>query len=193
MNQAHAGRPIIPTDIKVGQRQSTFFSWPSQLIASILLVYLLLLTTASPLFGTAKAAETAFTPYFISLRHSTVNVRAGPGTQYPILWAFKRAHLPLEAIDQFENWIQIRYSDGEKGWIHRRLASPERWAIITGTSQVMRRQPDKRSKPTFVAEAGVLGRIKTCSGAWCELVVAERKGWLPRAFLWGVYPHEIID
>jgi len=193
MHQTYVCRPVILIDLKVGQRQSAFFGRLSHLITSIFFVYLLLLTTASPLSGPAKAAETSFVPHFLSLRHSNVHVRAGPGTQYPILWAFKRLHLPLEAVDQFENWIKIRYSDGEQGWIHRRLTSPERWAIITGTSHVMRRQPNKRSKPIFVVEAGVLGRIKTCSGAWCELVVAERRGWIPRAFLWGVYPHETID
>ena len=51
-------------------------------------------------------------PRFVSLKSDRVNVRKGPGTNYPIAWVFSRAGLPVEVIREFENWRQIRDSEG---------------------------------------------------------------------------------
>ncbi|MEQ8936549.1 MAG: hypothetical protein RIE56_12245, partial [Amphiplicatus sp.] len=37
-------------------------------------------------------------PRYVSLRAAEVNLRTGPGVQYPIEWLYKRQHLPVEII-----------------------------------------------------------------------------------------------
>lgn len=139
----------------------------------------------------AGAAEGAFVPHFVSLRHETVNVRAGPGTRYPIAWVFKRKHLPVEALAEFDSWYKVRYADGDQGWIHRRLLSSQRTAIVMGkAAQNLYREPDAGSPLMLVAEPGVQGQLLACKGAWCRMEVERLRGWIPRAVLWGVYPHE---
>ncbi|MGI9419233.1 MAG: SH3 domain-containing protein [Geminicoccaceae bacterium] len=49
-------------------------------------------------------------PRFVSLdaRQREVNVRFGPGQQYPINWVFTRPGVPLEIIAEFDNWRKIK-------------------------------------------------------------------------------------
>lgn len=144
--------------------------------------------------ATLGRAEGAFVPHFVSLRHETVNVRAGPGTRYPITWVFKRQHLPVEALAEFDSWYKVRYADGDQGWIHRRLLSSQRTAIVMGkTPQSLYREADPASNLMLVAEPGVQGTLLACKGAWCRLEIERLRGWVPREVLWGVYPHEEFD
>ena len=142
----------------------------------------------------AGRADGAFVPHFVSLRHETVNVRAGPGTRYPIAWVFKRQNLPVEALAEFDSWYKVRYADGDQGWIHRRLLSSQRTAIVMArTPQSLYRDPDPNSTLMLVAEPGVQGTLLACKGAWCRLEIERLKGWVAREVLWGVYPHEEFD
>ncbi|KLT23416.1 bacterial SH3 domain containing protein [Wolbachia endosymbiont of Armadillidium vulgare str. wVulC] len=41
---------------------------------------------------------------FISIKSNKVNMRTGPGFQYPVKWIYTCKNLPLKAIEEFENW-----------------------------------------------------------------------------------------
>ncbi|MSO64989.1 MAG: hypothetical protein EXQ85_04190 [Alphaproteobacteria bacterium] len=141
----------------------------------------------------SSAAERNFKPHFVSLRHATVNVRAGPGTRYPIAWVYKRAGLPVEALAEFDNWYRVRDIEGDEGWIHRRLLSSDRTTLIAGATRTVRNQPRDDASPVLFAEMGVVARLLACKGEWCRINVHGRKGWLPRDQLWGAYPREDFD
>ena len=47
-------------------------------------------------------------PRFISLRANKVNMRTGPGGQYPIEWLYRRRSLPVKVVAEYENWRKIR-------------------------------------------------------------------------------------
>ena len=53
-------------------------------------------------------------PRFAALRSDEVNMRAGPGTRYPIDWVYKRRELPVEIQREFEVWrlVRIRTDQG---------------------------------------------------------------------------------
>lgn len=138
-------------------------------------------------------AQDDYQAHFVSLRHNTVNVRTGPGTRYPIEWVYKRARLPLEAIAEFEQWIKIRDYEGAEGWIHRRLLSSERWAVVTGSLRTVRREPRDDGAPVLYAEPGVQGHLLACRNAWCEIEIGSKAGWIRQEVLYGVYPGEVFD
>ena len=69
-------------------------------------------------------------PRFVSLKASEVNSRVGPGAEYQIAWVFKRAGLPVEVLAEFENWRQVRDSDGVTGWVAAPLLSARRTAMV---------------------------------------------------------------
>ena len=132
-------------------------------------------------------------PRFVSLRADEVNVRAGPGTTYPIRWVFVREGLPVEITAEFENWRRIRDSDGAEGWIHQSLLSGTRTAIVTGGIRTLWRTPEPGAVRVLRAEAGVVGRLIECEDAWCRLEIEGRRGWLPRDEIWGTHPGERMN
>ena len=46
-------------------------------------------------------------PRFVSLSSNKTNVRAGPGSRYPIKWIFQRQNLPVKIIAEFDTWRKI--------------------------------------------------------------------------------------
>jgi SH3-like domain-containing protein len=131
-------------------------------------------------------------PRFVSLRSNEVNVRTGPGMQYPVTWVFVRNGLPVEVTGTFDVWRKVRDIDGVEGWVHQNLLSGERHAIIVGEVRTLTRTPTNL-QPVALAEPGVIARVLECEGVYCRLEVDGHKGWLPREQIWGVYPAETLD
>ena len=132
-------------------------------------------------------------PRFASLRSDEVNLRAGPGTQYPVEWVFQRRYLPVEIVAEYEQWRRVRDVDGSEGWVHKSLLSGRRSILVTGGVRTLYRRPDAASAPELRAEPGVVGRLVACDGGWCRVEIAGARGWLPRAHLWGVYADEVVE
>jgi SH3-like domain-containing protein len=141
----------------------------------------------------AEEAKLAL-PRFASLDSREVNMRSGPGKDYPILWVYQRKALPVEIIQEFENWRRIRDRDGTLGWVQQNLLSGRRTAQIVGETRVLRAAPQQDARPTAKLEAGVIARILECrADSWCRLEAAGVKGWITRDGLWGVYVGEVIE
>lgn len=72
-------------------------------------------------------------PHFLSLRNvDVVNMRAGPGTRYPIIMIYHRRHMPVKVLREFDVWRLIEDVDGQKGWIQQAILSRDRFFITTG-------------------------------------------------------------
>jgi|TARA_R110000772_G_scaffold265637_1_gene387230 SH3-like domain-containing protein len=150
-----------------------------------------LLTT--PAIAGPTGVETGLPlPRFVSLSSDKVNVRAGPGTRYPIKWVFVRQGWPVEVIEEYELWRQIRDIEGAIGWVHRNLVSNRRTLIITEDVRAVYEEPDESSPVVLLAEPGVVGKLDECDGRWCEIEVAGLTGWLLASHFYGVYANEKI-
>ena len=66
------------------------------------------LAITAPLASAAEAEPSARLPRFVSLRSDQVNLRVGPGENYPIQWVLTRKEMPVEIIKEFEHWRMIR-------------------------------------------------------------------------------------
>jgi SH3-like domain-containing protein len=53
-------------------------------------------------------------------RKDSSNIRAGPGTSHPILFAVEKG-IPFKVLERKDSWIHIEHADGDKGWIHKSL------------------------------------------------------------------------
>src|SRR4029453_16249428 len=80
-------------------------------------------------------------PRFASLDSKEVNLRAGPGKDYPILWVYQRRGLPVEIIQEFDTWRRIRDRDGTVGWVQQNLLSGRRTALVIDEARTMRTDP----------------------------------------------------
>jgi SH3-like domain-containing protein len=133
-------------------------------------------------------------PRFVSLKFDRVNVRKGPSVNHSVAWIFARKGLPVEIIAEFENWRRVRDSDGEEGWVFHSLLSGRRTALVApwkkGGRVSLYVQAGGKARALAVIEAGALGTVQFCSGAWCSFAVRGFQGWIKQDLLWGVYPGE---
>ena len=132
-------------------------------------------------------------PRFVSLRSDEVNMRKGPGTQYPVAWVYIRKSLPVEVTAEYEHWRRIRDSEGDEGWVHKSLLSTRRTVLVIGEERQLRAAPAADAPVILRAESGVLARLLSCHSTWCEVDVSGISAWIPRQHLWGVYTDETID
>jgi SH3-like domain-containing protein len=141
----------------------------------------------------AVAQSGAPLPRFAALRADEVNLRAGPGTEYPAEWVFIRRALPIEITAEYGQWRKIRDFDGSEGWVHKSLLTGRRSVLVTGDVRTLRDSPGPEATAIARAEPGVIGRLLACENGWCEIEASGHKGWLPIAHLWGVYDGESVE
>lgn len=136
-------------------------------------------------------------PRFVSLKSSRVNVRVGPGEDYGVAWVFVKPGLPIEVIQEFDNWRRIRDSDGQVGWVFQSLLSGKRTAVVApwqgGEPRPIRASSATEARITAYLEPGVMGEVDRCQSGWCQISGKGFKGWISGDQLWGVYPGETID
>ena len=140
-------------------------------------------------------------PRFVSLKSDRVNLRAGPGTDYPAAWVFRRAGLPLEVIKEFETWRQVRDAEGTSGWVLQSFLSGRRTALVlpwdvkdgSPPPQVPVMSSDSGSSRTVaVVEAGVIANVHECDSVWCRVTIDTYRGYIEQKKLWGVYDAEVL-
>jgi SH3-like domain-containing protein len=138
-------------------------------------------------------------PRFVSLKPSKVNVRAGPTKDNDVTWVYTRSGLPVEVTAEYENWRRVRDWEGAEGWVYHSLLSGRRTAIVIpqanakDTPLPLHADADGRSRVVARLQAGVLGTVKRCTGAWCRVAGDGYDGWIQQDRLWGVYPNEKIE
>lgn len=132
-------------------------------------------------------------PRFVSLKSGKVNMRRGPGKDFPIQWVYERRFFPVEVIEEFGHWRKIRDREGQEGWVHFRLLSGERFAITQTANDALIpafADSDPMSPLRLEAEPGALVRLLQCRVDWCEIHAGDYTGWMEKQHLWGVYPDE---
>ncbi len=133
-------------------------------------------------------------PRCAALRSDDVNLRAGPGTRYPIEWVYKRRDLPVEIEREFEVWRLVKDPDGIRGWVHQATLTGRRSFMVQGADATLRAEPKDDAAPVALLKVGVIGRIRSCEAgsAWCRLQVGDYRGYLKRSQFWGALPGEVI-
>lgn len=147
---------------------------------------------------TEKGASGLPIPRFVSLKAKRVNMRVGPGQNYQVMWLYTRAGVPMEVIQEFDNWRRVRDFDGTEGWIFHSLLSGARTAVITPwlrsqTPSILASvfaSPADNSRVKAKLEPGVIIDVQECDGSWCSIKIQNVRGWIAQDKLWGVYPNE---
>jgi SH3-like domain-containing protein len=163
-------------------------------ICLAILVFVSALTGALP---AAAASDNSGLPLprFVSLRSDEVNLRAGPGTQYPVSWIYRRQMLPIEVIAEYRDWRKVRDWQGDEGWAHKNMLSGRRSVIIVGDARNLLAEPAPSSAVVVRAEPGVIGHLIRCpnEGPFCRVRIKNWEGWLDRTAFWGTYPGEVVQ
>ncbi len=127
-------------------------------------------------------------PRYASLASARVNMRTGPGKEFPVRWVYVRKGLPVKIVDEADVWRKVVDPDGETGWMHSALLSSRRSVMVRDAIQELKRRPARDAITIARVEPGVVAWLDTCRGAWCLVEVEDMRGWLPRDHLWGVEP-----
>lgn len=141
-----------------------------------------------------KMIQAAPLPRFASFKYNESNVRTGPGERFPIDWVYQEQHYPVEIIDEFEFWRQIREYDGTIGWVHKNLLSSNRYGLILEDCKIYAK-PITNTPVVGLIQKNVLGRIVRCPAQsdFCLMDFKTVKGWMNKKDFWGLHPNEIID
>jgi SH3-like domain-containing protein len=137
-------------------------------------------------------------PRFVSLKSGRVNSRVGPGVTYAVDWLYLKSGLPMEIIQEYDNWRKVRDADGSEGWVNQSLLSGKRTGIAAPWQRgkdariALHSQPEETAATVAILEPGVVGTIKTCNGEWCEMTFDGHTGWISQSQIWGAYPGETI-
>ena len=124
--------------------------------------------------------------YFLSLKNKKVNVRYGPGFDYPIKYIYKKKFLPVKVIDKKENFRRIIDHKKNSGWIHISQLRPSR-SLITTNEKILFKNSTKYSKPLAKLDQGRLLKVIKCEEKWCNIKTGDYSGWIIKDNnIWGI-------
>lgn len=145
------------------------------------MIRILALVMMFPLWGWAQPQEgvkedtpAEVFPRNASLKRGEVNVRSGPGSQYPILWVYWRAGYPVELLARFDNYLKIRDMEGEEGWVHQAMVGKRITGLVAGRVPAnLYKHADGESRIKARLAPGVVVALKNppCTGVYCEVDV----------------------
>ena len=124
--------------------------------------------------------------YYLILKNNKVNVRYGPGFDYPIKFVYKKKNLPVKVIDKKENFRRIIDFKNNSGWIHASQLK-EGKAFILLEDQILFTKPTKYSKPILKIAKGRLLVVKKCKKIWCRVKTENYTGWIKSEKVWGAF------
>ena len=121
---------------------------------------------------------------FLSLKKNKVNVRYGPGFDFPVKYIYKKINLPIKQIDKKENFRRIIDYKKNSGWIHISQLKKVN-SVITIEDKMLFKKPTIFSEPIANIKKGRLLIIKKCEKNWCKIKSESFKGWVNKKNLWG--------
>ncbi len=157
--------------------QTCLFASPKKHCSSViyaLTVFFALLLAA----GSAQAGER------LAIKSGTVNVRSGPGTDYPMIWQIER-YFPVDVIEKKGNWYRFRDFEGDEGWLHKSLLRKMDTVVTRAVKCNVRSGPSTSTAKVFVVDKGVPFKVISKKGKWIHVEHADGdRGWIHNSLVW---------
>ena len=123
--------------------------------------------------------------HYLALKNNKVNVRYGPGFDYPIKYIYIKKNLPLKIIDKKDNFRRIIDFKKNSGWVHISQLKKNKSFILL-EDKILFSKPTKYSKPIIKIAKGRLLVVKKCKKIWCRVKTDNYLGWLKTDNIWGL-------
>lgn len=138
------------------------------------------------------ATETNNEYYYANIKTKKVNVRVGPGLQYPIKYIYYQENMPIIIVNKYQNWVQIQDYNNDLGWILEKFVDygKKRYILILKDMNLYS-YPDKSSDIKAKLEKNIVARISKCEKEWCKIKVQKFSGWVLRHHIWGISKNEV--
>lgn len=120
-------------------------------------------------------------PRYASLKKGEVNVRSGPGNQYPTLWVYQRTGYPVQLLARYDNYYKVRDVEAEEGWVYIGLISAKKTGIVGGQEPLpLYRKADISSDIVARLAPGVVVDLDECEASRCKVDVEGYGGWVAK-------------
>jgi len=132
---------------------------------------------------------TALTPTWaqnmVSIKGSSVNMRASPSAQADVLWELEKGY-PLKVIKRQGNWLQVQDFENDRGWVVRSLTANAPHHIVTAKVANLRQGPGLNHAVVGRAESMELLRTLGKKPSWVHVErTTGETGWVSQNLLWG--------
>ena len=121
---------------------------------------------------------------FLSLKKNKVNVRYGPGFEFPVKYMYEKKNLPIKQIDKKDNFRRIIDYKKNSGWIHISQLKKANSVIVTN-DKIMFKKSSIFSEPIARIKEGRLLIVTRCNNEWCKVKTENLNGWVKKKDLWG--------
>lgn len=190
----------ISNAINSDPKKQGLYGISASIFGMILCVGLLMAMTVTPMRA-AGAQETKLVvqgsglpvPRFVTLKSDTVNMRVGPGREYPLSWVYKKKNLPVKVIAEFDVWRKIIDHEGTTGWVHSQLVTLKRYALIQSRLTKLYRKADFDGPVVAVADKGVIVELQICEAQWCRIATQDLRAFVRREDIWGILENETLN
>ena len=164
-------------------------SWGQQALAGaagFALFTVALGASASILPPSANTPSGEPVPRWVTLKKAPVNARGGPGEDYKLLWVYPSRGIPLQIVEESQDWRRVCDPEGGVGWVHRRALEQRRSVMRTSSRDlILRDQPSDTARASAVMSGRSTAEIISCKTGWCRVSVDHAKGWVRANEVWG--------
>lgn len=134
------------------------------------------LLNASPLWAGMK-----------SIAKDNTNIRSGPGFKYKVLYQASRGY-PLEVLARQGEWVRVRDWEGAVGWVHTRLLSSVRTAVVLAERANVRSGPGMKNSVRRKVTRGEIYLVMAQQSSWTQIgyyFEKEHIGWIREDLVFG--------
>jgi SH3-like domain-containing protein len=126
---------------------------------------------------------------YATLKSAPVNARVGPGEDYKAVWTYTVKGVPVQVVEETQDWRRICDPEGGLAWVRARALDQRRTVMRVKPSDLpLRRGPTDEAPVVAILAARATAALQTCAGGWCKVSVDHASGWARQDDFWGVDP-----
>ena len=121
----------------------------------------------------------------VSVKKDNVNVRSGPGTNFPVSMELFQGY-PLKVTEKKGDWLKVSDFGNDTGWIFSSLVKPGTTVIVNGKKSInMRSKPNTTASIVATVDRGVVLTKVSTEGKWVKVRHSQGAiGWIYSPLLW---------
>ena len=141
--------------------------------------------TASLLLAFLLFPCLTFGAQLVSVKKDNVNVRSGPGTNFPVSMELFQGY-PLKVLETKGDWLKISDFENDSGWIYAPLVTPGSTVITNGKKSInMRSKPNTTASIVATVDRGVVLTKLSTQGKWVKVRHSQGTiGWIYSPLVW---------
>jgi uncharacterized protein YgiM (DUF1202 family) len=122
-----------------------------------------------------------------SIGKPNTNVLSGPGLNYKVLYKATQGY-PVEILSKQKAWVKVKDWEGVTGWVHSRMLSNVRTAVVLVGRANVRSEPSIDSSVLGKVSQGEIYLVMSQDSDWAQIgyyFEKERLGWIREDLVFG--------